>query len=120
MFRVLCFVYLGHLNCSESNGPEMRFLKISLPFGLHWAEVEGQNFLAKQVVEARGGVYFDIETMTKLRYDGHLGFRLHGKNGDEDCLHYCQPGVIDTWVQIWFNVLTRVYDEKWEKAIVAS
>ena len=98
----------------------MRYTKISVPFGLHWVEVEGQNFLARQVVEAIGGVYIDIETMTTLRGDGHMGFRHHGNNGDEDCLHYCHPGPIDTWVLMWFNALARVNDEKWEKEIVAS
>jgi len=47
-----------------------------------------------------GGVWMDVFTMTELRPDWHL----HAG----DCLHYCAPGPIDAWVEIWMNMLQEL------------
>ncbi|CAI5515036.1 unnamed protein product [Closterium sp. Naga37s-1] len=49
----------------------------------------------------RGGVYWDVDTATGLRPDGHVML----KDGRADCLHYCLPGPADTWVRMLFNIL---------------
>jgi len=44
-------------------------------------------------------VFMDVEYQTSLRPDGHFGWM----EGKYDCLHYCAPGPMDTWVQMLFN-----------------
>ncbi|CAI5510874.1 unnamed protein product [Closterium sp. Naga37s-1] len=77
----------GHAHCENITAP----LKepqdpSSLPF--HWGEFGRQNKLARQMVEAVGGVFMDVDPMTSLRGDGHM-------SPPNDCLHYCLPGPLD-------------------------
>ncbi|CAB9507245.1 Protein trichome birefringence-like [Seminavis robusta] len=41
-----------------------------------------------------------VEQMTMSRIDGH---RVQGRNGVEDCLHYCEPGPVDSWAQLFYH-----------------
>lgn len=41
-----------------------------------------------------------VDTSTLLRRDGH---RVQGHNGNEDCLHYCEPGPTDNWVRLFYH-----------------
>ena len=42
----------------------------------------------------------DVTSSTMLRRDGH---RVIGHKGTEDCLHYCEPGPIDSWVDLFYH-----------------
>ena len=44
----------------------------------------------------------DVVPMTALRRDSHTA---RAENGKEDCLHYCQPGPVDGWVEGLVRVL---------------
>lgn len=54
--------------------------------------------------------FVDITTMSSYRPDGHIqGWgRIGGDNnstGREDCLHWCESGVTDAWVEAIYNIL---------------
>ncbi|KAG0234418.1 hypothetical protein BGW42_006628 [Actinomortierella wolfii] len=60
-----------------------------LHYPLDWVHYDRQNRMAKMLVEAAGGIYWNVATMTNLRPDGH--------QGDQDCLSYKRPGPTDEW-----------------------
>ena len=53
-------------------------------------------------VRALGARILRVDAMTGLRLDGH---RLLNKAHAKDCLHYCEPGIPDTWAMLLFNSL---------------
>ena len=44
--------------------------------------------------------FLRIEPSTMLRKDGH---RVTGRKGAVDCLHYCEPGPVDSWVELFYH-----------------
>jgi GDSL/SGNH-like Acyl-Esterase family found in Pmr5 and Cas1p len=46
-----------------------------------------------------------IEETTLQRPDGH---RVEGFNGQEDCLHYCEPGPVDHWAELFYHHLVAL------------
>lgn len=44
--------------------------------------------------------FLRIEKSTLMRSDGH---RVVGHHGSEDCLHYCEPGPTDSWVELFYH-----------------
>ncbi|XP_027342958.1 protein trichome birefringence-like 41 [Abrus precatorius] len=48
----------------------------------------------------------DITTLSQLRIDGHpsIYFGDVGSTGS-DCIHWCLPGIPDTWNQIFYNLI---------------
>ncbi|CAM0949625.1 unnamed protein product [Alopecurus aequalis] len=43
----------------------------------------------------------DITALSRLRDEGHLSrYSIRGTTGVQDCLHWCLPGVPDTWNEI--------------------
>uniref|UniRef100_A0ACD5Y946 Uncharacterized protein n=1 Tax=Avena sativa TaxID=4498 RepID=A0ACD5Y946_AVESA len=58
-------------------------------------------------VEAEGAVkgtrikLLDITALSRLRDEGHISrYSIRGTPGVQDCLHWCLPGVPDTWNEI--------------------
>ncbi|GJP64589.1 hypothetical protein CLOP_g21566 [Closterium sp. NIES-67] len=90
----------GHAHCKRHSKP-FRYRQEAAQLPYHWGDFGRQNELARGLVERHGGVYWDVDTATGLRPDGHV--RL--ADGRADCLHYCLPGPADTWVQMLFNIL---------------
>ena len=41
-----------------------------------------------------------VEETTLKRPDGH---RVEGFQGQEDCLHYCEPGPVDHWAELFYH-----------------
>ncbi|KAH8554133.1 hypothetical protein BGW37DRAFT_483575 [Umbelopsis sp. PMI_123] len=89
---------IGHPDCDSAAGPLDAKLTESelqdLPY--HWGDFKRQNLIAKEIVQAAGGVFIDVAQMTDLRPDGHIG--------GQDCMRYCIPGPLDAWVDILYNV----------------
>ena len=101
------FVFLvsGHLNCTDHLTPLSHRQDPSLlPPAWNWDKFAVQNERAKGFVGDYGALYMDVDTMTALRADGHLGTNLAGIT---DCLHYCNPGPMDTWVRMLHNILRQ-------------
>ncbi|GJP35596.1 hypothetical protein CLOM_g20094 [Closterium sp. NIES-68] len=94
----------GHVNCTQYWEPiPRRQSPEELPY--NWGDFKRQNEMAREIVEAAGAVYLDVDAMTSLRPDGHLGKNRRYK---VDCLHYCLPGPIDLWTRMLYNVLLEV------------
>ncbi|KAI9248482.1 hypothetical protein BDA99DRAFT_446149 [Phascolomyces articulosus] len=90
---------IGHPYCNDAQGPLAAPLtdleRQELPYG--WSEQTRRNAMAKEIVEAAGGLYLDLAALTDMRPDGHIG--------GQDCLRYCIPGPLDAWVQVLYNVM---------------
>ena len=90
----------GHVYCSNYSEPIIAPQDpASLPH--HWGEFARQNKILKEEAEAVGAVYMDVDPMTVLRPDGHLGPPI-------DCLHYCIPGPLDVWAQLLLNLILKL------------
>ncbi|KAF8944939.1 hypothetical protein BGZ47_003487 [Haplosporangium gracile] len=75
-------------------------IKEMLHYPLNWAHYDRQNKIAKVIVEASGGIYWNVATMTNMRPDGHVG--------GQDCLSYKRPGPTDEWAVSLFNLFKTI------------
>eukprot|EP00271_Cylindrocystis_brebissonii_P017841 TRINITY_DN4801_c2_g1_i5.p1 TRINITY_DN4801_c2_g1~~TRINITY_DN4801_c2_g1_i5.p1 ORF type:complete len:545 (-),score=61.23 TRINITY_DN4801_c2_g1_i5:710-2185(-) len=99
----------GHLNCTTYDGPiKRRQPAAGLPFG--WANFTTQNEVAKALVKEVGGVYIDVDKPSALRPDGHFG-NPGNLRRFPDCLHWCQPGPLDTWIHLIYMALKDLLQE---------
>ena len=63
-------------------------------------------------VTYRGTSFIDVAAPSALRPDGAMGRfwpaggLINGKSKQLDCVHYCLPGVVDTWPTLLYNLLT--------------
>ncbi|KAG0367303.1 hypothetical protein BGZ54_004093 [Gamsiella multidivaricata] len=71
-----------------------------LDYPLNWAHYDRQNQMAKEIVEATGGIYWNVATMTNMRPDGHVG--------GHDCLSYKRPGPTDEWAVSLYNLFRTI------------
>ncbi|GJJ72015.1 hypothetical protein EMPS_04372 [Entomortierella parvispora] len=71
-----------------------------LDYPLNWAHYDRQNNIAKVIVEAAGGIYWNVATMTNMRPDGHVG--------GQDCLGYKRPGPTDEWAVSLYNMFKTI------------
>ncbi|XP_020270528.1 protein YLS7-like [Asparagus officinalis] len=56
--------------------------------------------------------FMDVTEMSGYRNDGHPGRynrNVSKENAPEDCLHWCTPGVVDTWNEVLFEILKREF-----------
>ena len=49
-------------------------------------------------------LYLDVFPSIKLRADQHPS--------DLDCLHYCLPGPLDSWIIFLYNLIANSYDNR--------
>ena len=90
----------GHVYCNNYSEPIAEPQDPdSLPH--HWGEFARQNKILREEAEAVGAVFMDVNPMTVLRPDGHLGPPI-------DCLHYCIPGPLDVWAQLLLNWILKL------------
>lgn len=71
-----------------------------LEYPLNWSHYDRQNEIAKVLVEAAGGIYWNVATMTNRRPDGHVG--------GHDCLTYRRPGPTDEWAVSLYNLFKTI------------
>ena len=102
----------GHANCSElfSKPPLRREqdLEHYHPDSyFNWREFRPLNDKIRDILarDYRDVLYLDVYSSGVLRADSHPGW--HGAR-DPDCLHYCQPGPIDTWVQLFYDAMVVI------------
>ena len=71
-----------------------------------WHELYRINEVARWVASEVGTGFIDVAPLSAQRPDAamarHVG-NVMPEGGSEDCVHYCQPGPVDTWVQLWYN-----------------
>ncbi|KAF9581631.1 hypothetical protein BGW38_001276 [Lunasporangiospora selenospora] len=71
-----------------------------MTYPLNWGHYDRQNRMAKEIIEAVGGIYWNVATMTNMRPDGHVG--------GQDCLGYRRPGPTDEWAVSLFNLFKTI------------
>lgn len=96
----------GHKGCKGITKPLVhRQPAQGQPFS--WTEISQQSRdpMTRNIVEAEGGVFMDVESATALRGDGHTG---KNRRGTEDCTHYCAPGPVDFWGRLLYHILAEL------------
>ena len=99
---------VAHANCSIATGPlHDRGSSINAGSIVH-EQYNTQEILLQDeyIVKPRllGSLphttLLRVEETTIKRPDGH---RVEGFQGQEDCLHYCEPGPIDHWAELFYH-----------------
>ena len=66
-------------------------------------EEESSDQVAASAVKGTGVKLLDITAPSQLRDEAHISrYSLTAKPGVQDCLHWCLPGVPDTWNEMLF------------------
>eukprot|EP00268_Persea_americana_P015913 TRINITY_DN1751_c2_g1_i1.p1 TRINITY_DN1751_c2_g1~~TRINITY_DN1751_c2_g1_i1.p1 ORF type:complete len:276 (-),score=58.23 TRINITY_DN1751_c2_g1_i1:205-1032(-) len=67
---------------------------------------ESQDTIVAGAVEGTGVRLLDITAISQLRDEGHISrYSIKATEGMRDCLHWCLPGIPDTWNEILFAQL---------------
>ncbi|KAJ8543353.1 hypothetical protein K7X08_005876 [Anisodus acutangulus] len=65
---------------------------------------ESSDAGAASAVKGTGVKLLDITALSELRDEGHISrYSIKSTPGVQDCLHWCLPGVPDTWNEILFS-----------------
>ncbi|KAL3623577.1 hypothetical protein CASFOL_032393 [Castilleja foliolosa] len=74
------------------------------PRGKEVVEDESSDPLAAVAVRGTNVKYLDITRLSELRDEGHISrYSIKGTTPEmQDCLHWCLPGIPDTWNEILF------------------
>eukprot|EP00759_Apiculatamorpha_spiralis_P008017 PhF_6_TR15036/c0_g1_i1/m.23595 len=103
--------FQGHPNCWEYTEPlteEIKTFPTVAPYlRYRWDIIPLRNGFTTQLFQSIGAHILDVARVTNLMPMGHLG-KYHPKfvaKGSTDCLHYCSPGVYDTWSILLMNML---------------
>lgn len=64
---------------------------------------ESSDPIAAGAVKGTGVKLLDITALSQLRDEGHISrYSIRAAPGMQDCLHWCLPGVPDTWNELLF------------------
>lgn len=64
---------------------------------------ESSDYSAGSAVKGTGVKLLDITALSQVRDEGHISrYSITASRGVQDCLHWCLPGVPDTWNEILF------------------
>ncbi|CAA3021892.1 trichome birefringence-like 14 [Olea europaea subsp. europaea] len=67
---------------------------------------ESTDHLASGAVNGTGVKLLDVTALSELRDEGHISrYSIKATPGVQDCLHWCLPGLPDTWNEILFAQL---------------
>ena len=88
-----------HPNAPRSREEMKNLTILDFPKHHHWEDFHAMNAAIYDLISVRhpGVLYLDIATSTEYRADRHLN--------EEDGLHYCIPGPIDNWVNLFWNAI---------------
>ncbi|KAF3947106.1 hypothetical protein CMV_026716 [Castanea mollissima] len=71
--------------------------------GIEVLQDKSSDESAAGAVKGTGVKLLDITALSQLRDEGHISrFSQSARSGVQDCLHWCLPGVPDTWNEILF------------------
>ncbi|ESQ42088.1 hypothetical protein EUTSA_v10013136mg [Eutrema salsugineum] len=72
-----------------------------MSIGKEVLQEESSDFSAGHAVKGTGVKLLDITALSHIRDEGHISrFSISASRGVQDCLHWCLPGVPDTWNEI--------------------
>lgn len=68
----------------------------------NWDKIYLQNNLVRELIYTKYPqiLFWNIYNLTDLRHDSHRGFTV-----TIDGLHYCMPGPINEWVNLFYNII---------------
>ncbi|XP_022754788.1 protein trichome birefringence-like 16 isoform X4 [Durio zibethinus] len=74
-----------------------------MSIGKEVLQEESSDYSAASAVRGTGVKLLDITALSQVRDEGHISqFSITATPGVQDCLHWCLPGVPDTWNEILF------------------
>ncbi|CAH2072263.1 unnamed protein product [Thlaspi arvense] len=77
-----------------------------MSIGKEVLQEESSDFSAGHAVKGTGVKLLDITALSHIRDEGHISrFSISASRGVQDCLHWCLPGVPDTWNEILFAMI---------------
>uniref|UniRef100_A0A1J3GU46 Protein trichome birefringence-like 16 n=1 Tax=Noccaea caerulescens TaxID=107243 RepID=A0A1J3GU46_NOCCA len=77
-----------------------------MSIGKEVLQEESSDFSAGHAVKGTGVKLLDITALSHIRDEGHISrFSISASPGVQDCLHWCLPGVPDTWNEILFAMI---------------
>ncbi|CAH8390816.1 unnamed protein product [Eruca vesicaria subsp. sativa] len=78
-----------------------------MSIGKEVLQEESSDYSAGHAVKGTGVKLLDITALSHVRDEGHISrFSISGASkGVQDCLHWCLPGVPDTWNEILFAMI---------------
>eukprot|EP00760_Papus_ankaliazontas_P002608 PhM_4_TR11180/c0_g1_i1/m.13797 len=104
--------FSGHPYCWKNTEPLMEeittFPNVHPYDKYRWGVIPLRNGVTTNLFKSIGAHILDISRPTNLMPMGHLG-QFHPKFKEKnatDCLHYCSPGIYDTWSTLLMNLLT--------------
>ncbi|KDP33932.1 hypothetical protein JCGZ_07503 [Jatropha curcas] len=70
---------------------------------------ESSDYSAGHAVKGTGVQLLDITALSQVRDEGHISrYSITASPGVQDCLHWCLPGVPDTWNEILFAQISDI------------
>ncbi|KAI3709716.1 hypothetical protein L2E82_39482 [Cichorium intybus] len=64
---------------------------------------ESSDLLALGAVKGTNVKLLDITALSEVREEGHISrYSIRATSGMQDCLHWCLPGIPDTWNELLF------------------
>ncbi|WCJ42818.1 TRICHOME BIREFRINGENCE-LIKE 16 [Euphorbia peplus] len=82
---------------------------VPMSVGKEISQEESSDYSAGNAVKGTGVKLLDITAVSQLRDEGHISkYSITAAPGVHDCLHWCLPGVPDTWNKILFAQITEM------------
>ena len=100
-------------SCKGITTPATELSKNSYIDSMNEKLVAGFDHAGKKLRNGSRLRLMNVTVLSGYRRDGHPGpytghdRRKGGKETREDCLHWCMPGVVDTWNEILFEMIKR-------------
>ncbi|KAJ0261271.1 Protein trichome birefringence-like 16 [Hirschfeldia incana] len=77
-----------------------------MSIGKEVLQEESSDYSAGHAVKGTGVKLLDVTALSGVRDEGHISrFSISASRGVQDCLHWCLPGVPDTWNEILFAMI---------------
>ncbi|KAK1418635.1 hypothetical protein QVD17_27780 [Tagetes erecta] len=74
------------------------------PGALEVSKNESSDPVASGAVKGTDVKLLDITALSEVREEGHISrYSIRGTPGMQDCLHWCLPGIPDTWNELLFS-----------------
>ncbi|XP_071728550.1 protein trichome birefringence-like 14 [Rutidosis leptorrhynchoides] len=74
------------------------------PGALEVVQDESSDSIASGAVKGTNVKLLDITGLSQVREEGHISrYSIRATQGMQDCLHWCLPGIPDTWNEILFS-----------------
>ncbi|XP_020246141.1 protein YLS7-like isoform X2 [Asparagus officinalis] len=98
-------------SCKKVNKPARKSVRSGYVNEMYKQQVENFESVVRKVKNGAKLRFMDITDMSGYRNDGHAGIysgkKARKKKAAEDCVHWCMPGIADSWNEVLFEILKR-------------